>query len=968
VDLSAAPLPPTNLVLGTGTYGVTFYPDNLLSANDVIGGTGSADWIQGRGGNDSITGGAGDDTLDGGGQAYSYLVNSDTLVGGAGDDVYIVRNYTTGTGDQVVESASNGTDTVVLANGGIYVMPDNVENLEVAPAWLIGTGYNTSYGYVTGNARDNIIRASSGAYSYANDSFSGGEGNDRLFGLAGNDTLNGGTGNDIMSGGDGDDTYYVDAAGDRVYENTVVAYDIPNYLDGDTVVTTISYTLGAYLENLTLDGVANLNGAGNTLNNHIIGNNGNNTINGNDGVDTLSYQTATTKVTAALSTGTATGGGGTDTINNIENLIGGTVGDNLKGSTAANRLDGNTGADTLTGLSGDDTYVVDNAADSLVEGSGNGTDTVESLVSWTLANNFENLTLTANYTSINGTGNNADNLIIGSNGTNVLLGQDGDDTIWGAPQYVYGYGDSIDGGAGADELNGSYSNDTILGGTEVDILRGDSGNDTLDGGGAGDALHGGNDADTLNGGAGADTMDGGYGSDTFYVDNVGDVVMDTMLDEYAPNNIYYINTVISSVNYALPFAIDNLVLTGSAARGAGNYLDNVITVNASSVNNVLNGARGIDTLSYAEAGAGVTVSLALSGGQATGGSGTDSIRNFENLTGSDFADTLIGTAGNNVIDGGAGNDVLKGGKGDDTYLVDSAADAITEQAGNGIDTVNATVGGVTLGAEVENLLLLGIGTAGTGNTLANTITGNYTNNLLTGLGGNDTIDGGLGTDTLDGGAGNDTYKLNNITDQVLDSGGVELVILSTEGFWGASYLMPDGIENLQFDMPSYYYGGYYANATGNALANSMRGGNGTNTLSGEGGADTISGGGGLDTLTGGAGADVFLFDTPLGAIDSASYNTALHGIDTITDFVHGTDKIALDDDIFAALPTAAAGALTAANLKVGIQAGTADQRIVYDSSTGALYYDPDGNGAQAQIQFAQLSTGLTLTAADFQIV
>ena len=95
---------------------------------------------------------------------------------------------------------------------------------------------------------------------------------------------------------------------------------------------------------------------------------------------------------------------------------------------------------------------------------------------------------------------------------------------------------------------------------------------------------------------------------------------------------------------------------------------------------------------------------------------------------------------------------------------------------------------------------------------------------------------------------------------------------------------------------------------------------------------------------------------------------ATTGYDTITDFTIGADKIQLDDDIFTALPVVASGVLGAAHLQIGAAATDADDRIIYNSVTGALYYDQDGNGAQAQTQFALLGTGLALTVADFAII
>ncbi|WP_141397970.1 calcium-binding protein, partial [Rhizobium phaseoli] len=126
------------------------------------------------------------------------------------------------------------------------------------------------------------------------------------------------------------------------------------------------------------------------------------------------------------------------------------------------------------------------------------------------------------------------------------------------------------------------------------------------------------------------------------------------------------------------------------------------------------------------------------------------------ITGSANADTLSGGAGNDTLDGGAGADHLIGGVGDDTYIVDNAGDVVTENAGEGTDTIRTGLATYSLAslANVENLTYTG--------TAAFTGTGNASANVITGSSGNDTLDGGAGADTLSGGAGNDTYVVDDI--------------------------------------------------------------------------------------------------------------------------------------------------------------------------------------------------------------
>jgi Ca2+-binding RTX toxin-like protein len=145
---------------------------------------------------------------------------------------------------------------------------------------------------------------------------------------------------------------------------------------------------------------------------------------------------------------------------------------------------------------------------------------------------------------------------------------------------------------------------------------------------------------------------------------------------------------------------------------------------------------------------------------------------------------------------------------------------------------------------------------------------------------------------------------------------------------------------------------------GGAGADTLEGGTGNDTLDGNDGGDLLSGGSGADVLTGGAGNDKFLFNTPLGPSN----------VDAIMDFDTAGDRIHLDGSIFTGLPTTATNALTKAGFHIGAAANDANDRIIYDSNTGALFYDPDGTGASAAVHFAQLAPGLAITQQDFLLV
>lgn len=175
-----------------------------------------------------------------------------------------------------------------------------------------------------------------------------------------------------------------------------------------------------------------------------------------------------------------------------------------------------------------------------------------------------------------------------------------------------------------------------------------------------------------------------------------------------------------------------------------------------------------DTVSYTNATAGITVSLATAAQQDTIGAGRDTLTSIENLIGSNYSDNFKGNSKTNILNGGAGNDTLnggpeadtlRGGTGNDIYFVDNAGDIVTEPADGGADTVNSSVS-YMLSNNVENLILTGaLAINGTGNNLNNAILGNSAANVLNGGAGNDKLDGGIGTNTLTGGSGRDIFKI-----------------------------------------------------------------------------------------------------------------------------------------------------------------------------------------------------------------
>ncbi|WP_161992639.1 matrixin family metalloprotease [Aureimonas leprariae] len=222
---------------------------------------------------------------------------------------------------------------------------------------------------------------------------------------------------------------------------------------------------------------------------------------------------------------------------------------------------------------------------------------------------------------------------------------------------------------------------------------------------------------------------------------------------------------------------------------------------------------------------------------------------------------------------------------------------------------------------------------------------------LDGNGGNDSLDGGTGADTMSGGQGNDVYYVDNKRDKVVEAAGAGTDTV----FARISLTLAANVENLTMT------GASGIKATGNDLANTIVGNAGNNKLSGLGGDDRLFGGAGNDKLTGGLGDDAFVFDTSPGK----------GNVDKIADFhnVSGdNDLLQLDHAVFTALTTTGVLAEDAFAANAGGHAMQADDRIVYDTASGKLFYDADGSGNGAAVQFATLGGHPALTHQDFLVI
>jgi serralysin len=328
-----------------------------------------------------------------------------------------------------------------------------------------------------------------------------------------------------------------------------------------------------------------------------------------------------------------------------------------------------------------------------------------------------------------------------------------------------------------------------------------------------------------------------------------------------------------------------------------------------------------------------------------------------NLSGNTANNTLMGNAAANVLNGLTGADTLIGGDGNDTYVVDNVGDVIVETLNQGTDLVQVAIAtansSYTIGSNVENGTLTNkVAFTLTGNGLDNILTGNTAANNLNGGDGNDTLNGLTGIDIMRGGLGNDTYIVDNAGDVVIESFSEGTDTVQSSVTYTLNTLNALSVENLTLT------GAKAANATGNALDNILIGSAANNIL---------KGGAGNDTLTGGSGIDSFVLDSLDGSFD------------TITDFkVVGADKIHLSKAIFSSVVSATptvkkAAALTASDFLSGSgvdESSSAGQHLLYNNTTGRLYYDADGSGSNTAVQVALLGvdTHANLSSTDFLVV
>lgn len=916
---------------------------------NLMNGGGARDSLSGAGGNDTLFGFAGRDTLVGGG-------GDDKLVGGSGSDV-----LEGGEGSDVAEFAGAFSSFVVSYDGATqkYILAgldgsDTVSGVE-------------HFDFVSGGA---VVRMSAADIA-PGISLAGTAGDDTLSGSAGHDSLAAGGGNDLLTGAGGNDTLDGGEGWD----------DRAAYAGAAFASFTITYN-SATRQYTLVDNVASRHGT------DVV-----------TGVETFLFSDGAKGAGELLAgpalvlTGTAAGellhgGRGDDTI------AGAGGADELRGWSGGDSLKGDAGADTLKGGEGDDT--LDGGADQDIAFF---------------------------------TGDFADYYVFYDAATRWYhvhdgIGSDGFDRVRNVESFQFADGlrtwGDVTSGAGGDGVvvKGTAASELLEGGTGYDTVVGYEGADDLRGHGGGDRLVGYGGADSLAGGAGDDVLEGGAGEDTAVFDgNFADYTIGydpvsrtySLQDDVGSGGFDQVKDVeifrfgdgdVSWADVTQGAGGDGLALTGTVAGdtlvggtgydtlSGGDGADSLRgqeapdrlhgnagadTLEGGLGNDTLDGGADQDVARFSGAFAGYRIGYNAATRQYTvedndstdGVDGIDLVKNVE----------VFEFAGGVFVDWGA---VTSGNGGDGNLVKGTAADDVLS-AGPGYDTV--------------------VGYDG-----ADSLSGNDAGDFLRGDGGADTLRGGRGNDTLDGGVGMDTARytgafadytiefeestrqysvIDNRVDPALNEGS-DLVSnvewfefsdgtltwtqvdpgegegWSLTGTSGNDYLMG----NSGFDSLLGLGGDDLLVAlTGN---DSLSGGGGNDTLSGGDGDDVMIGGGGndrldagpgVDTLRGGTGADTFRFDSPL---DPA---------DLIEDFNAAEDLLQFHTFNFAGL---SAGPLAPEALQSGAGniALTADVRMIFDTTTGGLYYDADGSGAAAAVQLATLSlAGMsgTLTAGNFDI-
>ncbi|MTH99397.1 M10 family metallopeptidase C-terminal domain-containing protein [Roseibium sp. RKSG952] len=784
---------------------------------------------------------------------------------------------------------------------------------------------------------------------------------DIIIGNDGANILDGRGGADRMAGNGGDDVYFVDSADDIVREEENGGYDTVIVLSRDidlreiANVENIIYVDGTPVEPVEVEPETPADPGG-SLSSIIYGDEGNNTLDGGADGDTIFGLDGDDLIIGGRDTLASRDINNTIAIEDLEDqtesddgndaLYGGGGNDTIMGGAGDDILDGGDGDDVLMGQAGEDVFR-----------GGEGSDTVDysNESPFQLIVNLER-NFASGGTASGDSFDSIENLIGSDDRIDRFIGTSADNHFQGQ--------------GGGDVFNGRDGDDILDGGRDGDILYGEEGNDTLIGGSGQDYLDGGEGIDTVvyTGSSAAVTVDLGNGTASGG-DATGPVQIVGRGTAIRHDIIVDVENAVGSTHD------DHLIGTDGENELSGGLGDDILTGGGGA--DVLNGGAGSDTADYSDATSGVRLNL------ARGRSEGDTYVSIENLAGSGHNDRMKGDNAANVLTGQGGNDVLRGGRGDDTLFGDfgDKGEAIPRPGlGTGYATLDAdaTNNSIATAFDISNNFsltedpnifdstsVLHTTVNATGNGLA----GYYSIDLAAGTVLTLDIDGiadpnvhdswvrlldsegNIVTQNDDGGGDpGSTSNRDSSTVFVVEETGTYYIVEgswtpeSTEGGWteavpeGATYTL-----NVSVEFPPE------PDEPGVAGNDKLYGGNGS---------DLLDGGLEADLLVGGRGEDSFRFSTELGN----------GNVDWIWDFKVGDDMIQLDSSIFAEAGDLGLLAMNAFHKSAAGVAQDANDRIIYDSDDGVLLYDADGSGDMGAIQFAQISTGLDLSANDFLVV
>jgi len=874
-----------NFTITTAQSGDTLFTGD---GNDVISTAAGNDEITVAGGTNIVDGGIGTDALsiDLSGQAQATTINlalaGEQLSGGTGSvtnvesfigsvvgsafgdtlietAVSFAATFDTGAGDDLVQVA-RGSDAVNMGAGNDRLVLNythgNAVYMTVALTGSLAAGYAGTY-YIAGNPAQ---AAFTGVENFtittaqSADALFTGDGNDVIATAAGNDEITVAGGTNIVDGGADVDALSIDLSGQTQGTTINLALAGEQLSGGTGSVTNVESFIGSVVGSAFADTLIETavsfaatfdTGAGDDL---VAVARGSDTVNMGDGNDrlVLNYTHGNAVyMTVGLTGSLAAGYAGTYYIagNPAQASFTGVENFTITTAQSGDTLFTGDGNDVISTAAGNDEITVAGGT-NIVDG-GADIDALSIDLSGQAQGVTINLALAGAQQS-GGTGSvtNVESFIgsvVGSAFADTLIETavsfaanfdtgDGDDVV----QVARG-SDTIAMGAGNDRLVLNYTH-----GNAVYMTVGLTG--SLAAGYAGTYYIAGNPAQaaftgvenfTITTAQSADTLTTGDGNDVINAGAGGDAIV---------------------------------VAGGNDTVDAGDGND---SVDGGAGNDILGGGLGIDLLTYASATAGITISLAIATAQATGGSGSDTVSGFENVTGSAYNDVLTGDGGNNILSGGDGDDILVGGAGNDTLGGGNGVDSVSFAGATSAVNVNFATSTITGGAGIGSDTLSSIEGA-VGTNFNDSLTGNAGANNLSGSGGNDTIDGGAGDDMIEGGIGNDTLAGGNGVDTLTYASATARVVVNLSTVAGQSTVgagtdTVSGFENLIGTA-------FNDTLSGTATANVIAGGLGLDLINGLGGNDTLLGGDGNDTLQGGDGDDSI--DGGAGATDIASYAAA----------------------------------------------------------------------------------------------